>query len=262
MAWFEASETTIFYTDEGEGQPVLCLHGWTCDGTDWSWLSADLGRDHRMIVMDQRGHGRSSLGDGRFGAIVMASDAAELLDELGVSDAIVVGHSMGTLVASALAVERPELVRSLVLVDPVFGYPRETIARTKAALEADPYGTALAIFDAFTVDSTPAWLPIWHRRRILGTSEPVLTGALTALFNGPEAVGEAEFGRTYLPRRRCPILSVYAGTSDRTVVWDYALPHAAHDLIEIWDEAGHFLHQEQPDRFAATMRHWLETLPA
>jgi pimeloyl-ACP methyl ester carboxylesterase len=108
-----------------KGPPVLLLRGWTCDGNDWAWLSSDLEVVHRVIVADHRGHGRSSIVDGPYGAIPMAHDAATLLSELQLTSAVMVGHSMGTLVASALTVEHPARVRALVLVDPVYGVPDE-----------------------------------------------------------------------------------------------------------------------------------------
>ena len=50
----------LFYTDQGSGRPVLLIHGLTCDGADWMWLASGLSRDHRTIVLDTPGHGRSS----------------------------------------------------------------------------------------------------------------------------------------------------------------------------------------------------------
>ena len=86
------SGVDLFYTDTGSGPPVLLLHGWTCDGTDWAWLESDLEVDHRVINVDHRGHGRSSVVDGPYGAKPMAHDAADLLRHLEVDDVIVVGH--------------------------------------------------------------------------------------------------------------------------------------------------------------------------
>jgi pimeloyl-ACP methyl ester carboxylesterase len=251
-----AGGVDLFYTDTGAGPPVLLLHGWTCDGNDWAWLSADLCADHRVVNMDHRGHGRSSEVDGPYGAKPLAEDAARLLRHLGIEQAVVVGHSMGALVASVLAIEHPSLVRALVLIDPAYGHADDHLQELVAAVRAEPVGTAIAVFKTFYGSGSPAWLQEWHARRIAGTPPHVLAEALAALFEGPDAIGRAAVGADYLARRACPTLAIYAGPGDLT------LPGGSADTIEVWPEAGHFLHQEQPDRFALRMRSWIASLGA
>ncbi len=255
-----AQGVELFYTDTGSGPPVLLLHGWTCDGNDWAWLSANLCTDHRVINVDQRGHGRSTVVEGPYGAKTMADDSARLLRRLGIEGAVVIGHSMGTLVASALAVEHSSLVRALVLVDPVYGQPDDLLQGIVAALRADPVETAIAVFDRFYGPGSPAWLRVWHARRIAGTPPHVIAEALAALYEGPGGIGRATVGAEYLARRSCPTLAIYGGSGTLVAEWDQALPHGPSDVIEVWPEAGHFLHQEQPERFASRMRSWVGSL--
>ncbi|MFE7120853.1 alpha/beta fold hydrolase, partial [Streptomyces sp. NPDC057654] len=79
-------------------------------------LAAALAPRHRLIALDQRGHGLSE-GGGPFSTDEYAADAAALIEALGVGPLPVVGHSMGGLIAYALAALRPELVRALVIED-------------------------------------------------------------------------------------------------------------------------------------------------
>src|SRR5215470_874862 len=129
MAYFETSDgTRVFYTDTGQGRPVLLLHGWCCDGNDWSWQTPELEKRYRVITVDHRGHGRSAAPPGSYRPQVLADDAAALLAAVAPQQAAVVfGHSMGTIVASALAIRHPELVDRLVLVDPVYNAPDDAI---------------------------------------------------------------------------------------------------------------------------------------
>jgi pimeloyl-ACP methyl ester carboxylesterase len=61
VAYFGTSDgARIFYTDTGQGKPVLLLHGWACDGNDWSWQAPELENRYRVIIVDHRGHGRST----------------------------------------------------------------------------------------------------------------------------------------------------------------------------------------------------------
>jgi pimeloyl-ACP methyl ester carboxylesterase len=251
----------LFTTDEGVGPVVLLLHGWGGDGADWSGLAAGLVADHRVLVPDHRGHGRSSVPEGPYDAKTLAADAATLLRACNVGSAVVVGHSLGGAVASALAVEEPALVDALVLVEPAQGRPDDLLEPALRAMRADPRLAATEVFATFSPPGSPPWLDFWRRRRLAGTPLRVIAEVYDQLFAGPEALGRESVGRAYLPRRRCPILSVYGGASPTFADWDRALPHGPHDEVVEWPEAGHFPHQDDPDGFSALVRRWLSGLP-
>lgn len=255
-----AGDVELYFSDDGAGPPVVLLHGWACDGSDWNWLASDLTVDHRVLIPDHRGHGRSTAIMSRFGARVLAEDAAALLQHLSVSSAVVVGHSMGTVVASALAVERPDLVSALVLVDPVYGQTEDRIGSALEFIRQAPLETAAAVFSQFYVDESPPWLSFWHRRRMLGTPPGVVAEALCALYEGPDALGLRVVGERYLSRRACPMLAVYASNSADVAEWERTLPHGPDDRIIVWPRSGHFLHQERPEEFASLFREWLASL--
>jgi pimeloyl-ACP methyl ester carboxylesterase len=167
---------------------------------------------------------------------------------------------MGTIVASALAVERPELVSRLVLIDPVYGSERSALSAALDGVRAAPHEFATMAWGQFYGDRTPDWLPVWHRRRILSTDPQTVRDALVGLYEGEGAIGLKEVGVRYLPRRQAPILAIYAGSGAGVADWDSSLRHGAQDVIEVWPEHGHFLHQEDPDRFSRRVREWLEQL--
>lgn len=97
------------------GKPLLLLHGYTDSSRAWSLLVPYLDK-YRLIVPDQRGHGLSSAPDCCYGTIQMAEDARLLLDALKIERVAVAGHSMGSMVAIALAADRPAIVDRLVLI--------------------------------------------------------------------------------------------------------------------------------------------------
>ena len=164
----------LFYTEHGSGPAVLLVHGWGCDGSDWSWLGSDLSADHRVVIVDLRGHGRSTAGVDRYGPEVLAQDLAAVLDQLEIESAVVVGHSMGGYAASVLAVEFPDKVSALVLVDPGYGKLDEKIKGFEAAIHSDPLGVAMAIYSDFDSADSPAWQSFWHDRRLAGMPPSVL----------------------------------------------------------------------------------------
>jgi pimeloyl-ACP methyl ester carboxylesterase len=85
---------TLFYTDEGAGEPLLLVHGWTCDSNDYLWQVAHFRATRRVIAPDLRGHGRSAVLPDGYDARTFARDLVELLDLLGVATCVAVGHSL------------------------------------------------------------------------------------------------------------------------------------------------------------------------
>ena len=109
---------TLRYAAQGasDAPAVLMLHGVTDSWFSFSRVLSLLPPDLRAIVPDQRGHGESDKTATEFTLDAMADDAVALLDTLGISRAIVVGHSMGSLVAQRVAALAGERVMSLVLL--------------------------------------------------------------------------------------------------------------------------------------------------
>lgn len=260
MAYLELADARrLFFTDEGEGPAMLFIHGWSCSGADWAWAVTDFMTDHRVVVPDNRGHGASDPADA-YSPKLFAEDAAALLEHLNITSAIVVGHSMGTLTGSALAVEHPDLVDALVLVDPVYNSPAEVLdTAVLPAIKQAPHETAVATFANFYCDATPSWLPAWHRRRLLSTSPDVVRDAFVSLYEGEDGIGRDTISHTYLPRRQAPVLAIYAGDEQRAA-WERTILNGTHDDVRVWPDNGHFLHQEDPTRFAREVREWLDSL--
>jgi pimeloyl-ACP methyl ester carboxylesterase len=103
--------------DEGQGLPLLLLHGLGSSGADWELVAPLLAQGHRLLMPDLRGHGATEKPAGPYGVALHAKDVAALLDQLQLSAVHVIGLSMGGMVAFQLAVDRPDLVRSLVIIN-------------------------------------------------------------------------------------------------------------------------------------------------
>lgn len=257
MPHLQLPDVDLFYTEQGSGPTVLLLHGWGCDSHDWSWQIPALLTEYRVIASDHRGHGRSSVPGSNYGPQTLANDAARLLRAVSEGEpAIVVGHSLGTVVASVLAVEHPDLVRALVLVDPVYsGEPETTGLALQALRGPDPAQVAAGLFAAaFYTPDTPDFLRTWHRRRVLGTPDHVLQQCIEELYSGDNPLGLAEHSRSYLAARKVPRLVVCA--SSATKDFEHSLPGLPSDRIEVL-AGGHFLHQQCAPDFNDIMLDWL-----
>ncbi len=103
--------------DEGEGHPLLLLHGWTGSKEDFEPIVGALARHHRVIVPDLPGHGATPPpGDHDHGLGAHVRWVLDLLDDLGVGDLHVLGHSHGGLVAQRLAYAAADRITSLTLL--------------------------------------------------------------------------------------------------------------------------------------------------
>ena len=88
--------TTIYYKDWGKGQPMIFSHGWPLTADAWDAQMMFFGEHgYRVIAHDRRGHGRSSQSWDGNDMDNYADDLAELMDELDLKDAVMVGHSTG-----------------------------------------------------------------------------------------------------------------------------------------------------------------------
>lgn len=145
----------IEYTDQGEGDPILLVHAGVF--ADWFVPLEQLLLDRfRVIRIRRAGYVPSATPTNHLSLKAHAGHCAELLDRLGTGGAHVVGHSSSALIAVELAAARPELVRSLVLVEPPLGgsllLPEEAeVMRPliEAVVQAAAAGDVATAFDAF-----------------------------------------------------------------------------------------------------------------
>lgn len=112
-----ADGTRIAYALGGrrDAQPLLMIHGLGADTRGWLLQTRALGSRFRLVMVDNRGVGRSDRPEGPYDIEVMATDAVAALDHAGYGSAHVMGASMGGIIAQALTVRHPERVRSLTL---------------------------------------------------------------------------------------------------------------------------------------------------
>lgn len=120
MPRFAHDDVEIAFLDEGEGEPIVLIHGFASNKeVNWvypGWVTTLRRAGRRVIALDNRGHGESSklYDPAAYHSAIMAEDARALLDHLGLGRADVMGYSMGARNTAFLAVEHPECVRSAV----------------------------------------------------------------------------------------------------------------------------------------------------
>jgi pimeloyl-ACP methyl ester carboxylesterase len=114
--YFHSADVSIRFVDEGEGTPVILVHGYTGTIEMWTPTVSLLSGQFRVIALDCRGHGRSDKPrDLICYGMEMVTDLVRLLDWLEIERAHIVGYSMGAEIALKLATAYPDRVRSLVM---------------------------------------------------------------------------------------------------------------------------------------------------
>ncbi len=134
----------LSYSDEGRGPALLFLHGVGSASVYWDPVVARLGSERRALRFDLRGHGQSERTPGPYSLSDFVTDAVSLLDHVQVERAVVVGFSLGGLIAQALALEHPDRLLGLVLISTVAGRTAEERARVaeRARILADEGASA------------------------------------------------------------------------------------------------------------------------
>ena len=109
----EINGVKIWYAVFGHGQPVLLLHGGLANSNYWGNLVPALSNDYQVVVMDSRGHGRSSRSSEPLGYDLMASDVLALMDFLKLDKAAIIGWSDGAIIGLDIAIHHPERLTKL-----------------------------------------------------------------------------------------------------------------------------------------------------
>lgn len=221
--------TEIFYSDLGTGRPVVLIHGWPLTGDSWDKQANFLAEQGlRVVHYDRRGFGRSGQPWTGYDYDTMAADLNVLMEELDLTDATLVGFSMGGgEVVRYLSRYGTDRVTSAVLVSAVTPYLLKT--------DDNPDGVDVKVFDDIEADlrkDRPAFLKefgskFYGRSVVHHTvSEPVLewtqsmalTGSLRSTLATAKAWATTDF-REEMQRITIPILVIH-GTSDVTVPID------------------------------------------
>ncbi|HEY3685818.1 MAG TPA: alpha/beta hydrolase [Streptosporangiaceae bacterium] len=266
MPYADLGDVTLFYTDDapaggGPGAPLLLVHGWGADSHEWNAHIPHLAAARRVIAVDLRGHGYSSVPAGGYTIRGLAGDLVRLLARLGVERVVAVGHSMGGQVVSVLAVEWPRLVEAVVTVEPGYGQPPELVPYPDlvAALRgADGPAAAVAIDAWDYTPASPAALRTWHNRRLLAMPPRVLAELFAAMFTANGQFGLRPESDAHLKRRTCPSLSFWFDPAQA----DWERPLLAHpdSAVVAWPGSGHRLHEERPAEFLLVLDRWLTTI--
>ena len=267
---FDAGPVAINYAVEGreDGQPIVFLHGVTGRWQAWFPVMLAFAGEYRVYGLDFRGHGRSGHVPGAYRAVDYAADVVAFLRRVVGRPAVVVGHSLGAIVAIAVAADAPELVRAAVLEDPPLGafddqslrdraeYPRFLATRDLARARMPP----VALFEALS-KQMPGVDAATVGQRVVTVSQ-MDPDVLTLILEDRAKEGyELE---TRLRRMACPVLLQQGNVALGGALEDERATKArtllADCTFEYFPDVGHGIHGEAPFAFCRNVREFLKAL--
>lgn len=263
MAIVDNGAARIHWRSVGKGPPLLLLMGLGCSSAMWFRLAPLLARDFRVILMDNRGMGQTTVPYGLVHRVPdMASDVAAVLDAAGEPTCHLAGFSMGGMIAQEFAVSHPKRLRSLTLMGTNCGgahavladsevwkmlFNKSKMSPEEALAQMRPH-TYAAATDAHLIAED-------HLVRI--ANHPSKRDYEAQLFG---LVGWTSFYR--LPRIQCSALVMH-GLEDGLIppkngrILADNIPHA--QLVEL-ENASHWLHNEQPVRCALEITNFVRNI--
>ncbi len=256
-----------YYRTGGERPALVLLHGAGDAGLCWTPIAEALARDYDVVMPDARGHGLTESPEDGYGAGDRAADVAALIRELDLGRPIVTGHSMGAMTALSLGADYPDLVRALILEDPVFRLESHgPVAEEERQCWVDRSRHELAEMKSLGRDGivarqreeNPTWpegdYGPWADARLQGS------GAYIGKVRFPETPGWREL----VERLRVPTLLVTADTEHGAIVSTEAAAEAERlnpllQAVHITG-AGHNIRREQYDAYLDVVRDFLGSL--
>jgi len=264
----------LHYVDWGNRQapPLLLLHGGRDHCRNWDWVAQALRADWHVIAPDWRGHGDSAWSpDGDYGMDTYLYDMAQLVHQLQLQPVSIVAHSMGGAIALRYAGLYPEHVRRLVAIEGLGPSPkmlaerqkqdfalrmRSWIAAKRAAAARLPrrYATIEDAYQRMRAENASLSEAQARHLTIHGVQSNE-DGSCSWKFDNYLNVPwphdtPTEQVHALWSRIACPVLLLYGANSQASnPAHDGRLAHFADARVQMLDDAGHWLHHDQLDRF-------------
>jgi pimeloyl-ACP methyl ester carboxylesterase len=250
---------TVPYVEQGDasGTAVLLIHAWVESSACFDRLLSALPSTVHAFAMDQRGHGDADKPADGYALADLAEDVEAFMDAVGLPSAVLVGSSSGGYVAQQLAVSSPHRVDGLVLV----GAPRSLLGRPAFADEVDRLTDPI---DVAWVEDSLTWypryqdVPDWYIADRIRDGLRVPAHVWRAAFAGlTTAVPPTEAGTI-----TAPTLIIW-GARDQLLPWEDKDMLAAvipSSRLLIYEDTGHVVLWEQPERIAADVTDFVQTL--
>jgi len=263
MPYADNEGTKVFYDTYGQGTPIVFLHPWTTNGYIWYYQVFPFARTNQVIVVDHRGHGRSDKPKSGYSIQEHASDVAAVLDAAKVAKAVLVGNSIGGMIAMQFTLDHPDRVIGNLILSSGTGLGEGMPKEAAEAFAKDFAGTFGALLEGAVSAKTKRERP--EILEVMKSHATVESNFPKHVFDASMADPNGVFGwniKSKLSSIHKPTL-VIAGEEDN------ATPVAANKFLadnipgaklSVVKDVGHFHQLEKPLEFNAALKEFVSTL--
>lgn len=249
--------TTVAFDVEGDGPPVVFVHGLTNSRHGWTPVTDILRKRLTCVRVDLRGHGESSMADD-YSMLALVSDVHAIVSQMDLRLPAIIGHSLGGSVAAIYAVLHP--ARAVVVVDQTLriGDFAQRVQRYAEQLHGDRCMSAVLQIER-DLGIGPSLRPGDLEERVLRFPPEVVRGIWADVLATPPDDLNRLMEAT-LPALSVPLLALH-GSEQQADYGGWLKRLVAGAEVEVWDGAGHFLHLVDPERFAGRVLEFVEFSP-
>lgn len=260
MSSITTDQGIVHYEVFGKGRPVILLHGWLGSWGLWQDTMEYLGRYYRTYALDFWGFGESGKKRDTYAVQDFVSLVNQFMDQMGISEAPLVGHSMGGTVSLSVALQFPEKVSKVVVVgSPVVGSSLSILLKLfgRRPIAFVVYHNLWSFKLSYRLlapfySSDPNWVHMMDRDLSRTTLESFLLSIAS--------LRKTDL-RPFLNQIKIPVMGMY-GNKDIVVhpkQWQPLQAGIDHARIERFPRSGHFIMLDEPSKFTDVLRDFLDS---
>ncbi len=251
----------VYYESFGKGLPIVFLHPWTTNRYIWANQLFEFAREHRCLVVDHRGHGLSDKPASGYAIQEMAADVAAILDHAGIDRAVLVGNSIGGMIAMQTSLDTPQRVLGNLILSSATNMAAGMDPAAAEAMQKDWRGLFSALLQG-TISAKSK------------TERPEILHYMEGCFRNPDNFSEQVFFASAMDPNGVfnwnisdrlkhitqPTL-IIAGKEDfaTTLAHNQFLADGIPgSTLKIYDDVGHFCQLEKPMMFNADLHGFLK----
>jgi len=251
-AFLETRSGRVHYLDQGEGDVLILLHGTGYNLATWQdGIARLLAENYRVIAIDYYGHGLSDRNHGfQYGQELWAQQAIDVMDALEIEKASFIGHSIGGMVVSRIAVRFPDRTNKIVLLG------------TGIAMDPMQYGPVIPGLGEYIMANTKMFSPAFsaHQQYALERSYELAgtRNSILIYLRRQYSIDGLTLLHGTFENFSVPALHIH-GTEDESIPWSAGrkLSKRTGGVFQLVENAGHYAHIEKPAEVAEIIQSFI-----
>lgn len=263
MPFAKVNGINLYYELHGIGQPIIFLSGFSTHLETWRHYSNRFSLHYQTLIFDNRGAGQSDAPPPPYKIETMTEDTAQLMDHLGISQAYMIGSSMGTAIIQAFALQYPEKIKKGILITPFAQLPYAKVMTAETVAKLLQANVPFELI----IESVLPWLYsnqfLSNSKQVKGKIEEMMTNAFPQKIEG--YLGQLSALRSFDLRDQIRSIEtemlLIAGNEDLSTPLycsEFLNKNLPSSTLRIFKDVGHMIHVEQPDQLFETIEEFIK----